>query len=176
LVEREVYLIGRIDEEKIDKLRERVSKLLEEDREKEITLFICSGGGNGDVAIGFYDWIKLKNIPLSTVAIGPVSSAAIIIFLSGRKRKAAPHSWFLIHRGGRIKYEIWKNLLRILSPRRYREEVDWEKIFNKLEEEIIEKETKLSKETVKTAVTKAHLMLTSEKAKEVGLVDEVIQT
>lgn len=174
--EREVYLIGKIDEKNINKAREGVLKAWKENPEKEIILFICSGGGKGDIAISFYEWIKLKKIPLVTIAIGQVSSAAIIVFLSGRKRKATPHSWFLVHRGGNgIKYEIWKAILKILWPRRYREEIDWEKTFKKLEGEIIRKETKLSKEAIKTAFTKAHLMLTSEKAKDIGLIDEVIQ-
>ena len=121
---REVYLMGRINEESVNKARERILELWEADQSKEITLFICSSGGAGNPAIAFYEWVKLKNIPLVTVAIGEVSSAAIIIFLSGQKRKATQHSWFMVHPGGHLTYEIQRKVLRILAPptlsRKYR--------------------------------------------------------
>ena len=172
---RDVYLVGDIIAENITKTGEKILKLWEENPEEEIILYICSGGGGGAVAIGFYDWVRLKNIPLITIAIGEVLSAAVIVFLSGKKRKATSHSWFGIHRGGRFSFDVWRQLMRILSPSRYREGVELQRTFKSLEEEIIKKETKLPEKQIRKALAKAHLILTAEKAKEVGLIDEIIQ-
>lgn len=172
---REVYLIGKIDVESINKIRERILDLWEVDQNKEITLFICSGGGKGIPAIGFYEWIKVKKIPLITVAIGEVSSAAIPIFLSGNSRKATSHSWFLMHSGESIKLGLERKLLKVVSPRRYREDIDWLGTWRRFEKEIIKKETRLPAQVIKAALAKTHLILDPQKAKEAGFIQEIIK-
>lgn len=171
---REVYLIGEINAENINKTREKILELLRETPEQEIILLISSGGGGGSPALSFYEWVRLKNIPLTTIAIGEVSSAAVIVFLSGIKRKATPHSWFCIHKGGRLEYEIWLKLLKIFSLNRYKDEVDWLKTFKELEGKIIQSETQLPAEEIKRILTKAHRIFSVQEAKNVGLIHEII--
>jgi|GEM_PF-1946607 len=173
---REVYLRGDINVENITKTSEEIRKLYKENPEEEITLYICSVGGIRSLAISFYEWVNYKNIPLITVAIGEVSSAAVIVFLSGKKRRATLHSWFGIHPGGGgIKDDVWRQLLRMVSPWRYREEMEWLRTVRSIEEEIIKEKVKLPEKQIRKALTKAHLIFTAEKAKEVGLIDEIIQ-
>lgn len=172
---REVYLVGDINAETIEKARKRILKLLKENPKEEITLLISSGGGGGSPAIIFYEWVKLKNVPLTTVAIGEVSSAATIVFLSGKKRKATPHSWFTFHKGGSLTYEIKLKLLRIISPTRYRDETDWMKIYKEMVIKIVQKETRISEAAIREAVTKAHLIFTPEEAQKVGLIQEILR-
>jgi ATP-dependent protease ClpP protease subunit len=173
---REVYLIGMIGTENINKTIEEIRKLYKENPQEEITLLIGSGGGAIGPALNFYEWVKLKNIPLVTVAIGEVSSAAVFIFLAGQKRKATSHSFFLLHKGGSFKEDIRMRFLRILSPSRYRDDADWWKIYKKFEIEIVKKETKLPQEKIQKALTKEHLILTPEEAKNFGLIDEIIES
>jgi len=156
---REVYLIGMIGTENINKTIEEIRKLYEEDPQEEITLLIGSGGGTIGPALTFYEWVKLKSIPLVTVAIGEVSSAAVIIFLAGQKRKATSHSFFLLHKGGSFKEDVRMLLLRVFSPSRYRDDADWWKTWRKFEIEILKKETKLPPKKIEIALTKAHLIL-----------------
>jgi ATP-dependent protease ClpP protease subunit len=173
--EREVYLIGMIGTENINKTIEEIRKLHEKNPQEEITLLIGSGGGAIGPALNFYEWVKLKNIPLVTIAIGEVSSAAVIIFLAGQKRKATPHSFFTLHKGSSFKEDIRMLLLRFFSPFRYRDEADWWKTWKKFEIEIFKKETKLPQEEIQKALTKEHLVLTPKEAKKFGLIDEIIQ-
>jgi len=173
-MKREVYLIGMISTENINKIMEEIRKLYEGNPEEEVTLLIGSGGGAIGAALSFYEWIKIKNIRLVTVAIGEVSSAAVIIFLSGQKRKATPNSFFALHKGGSFKEDIRMALLRILSPSRYRDESDWWKTYKKFEVEIVKKETKISSEEIEKALTKEHLILPATEALRCGLIHEII--
>lgn len=64
---------------------------------KDILLTITSTGGNPFAAFGFYDWVRIKEIPLVTLALGNVDSAAIILFLAGETRIASAHALFRFH-------------------------------------------------------------------------------
>jgi ATP-dependent protease ClpP protease subunit len=173
---RKVYLIGVINTESVNKTREQITALWQDGRQKEeITLFVCSGGGMVVPAISFYEWIKIHKIPLITVAMGEVASAAIPLFLSGKPRKATPHSWFIIHPSGTIGYKFYLKLLRIMSPRRYKEDVEREETYNNFYREIIYEETHLSQITTKRSLTKAHLILTPQEAQNVGFIQEIIE-
>ena len=63
-----------------------------------------------------------------------------------------------------------------MPPRRYRENIEWLQIFKELETRIVSRETKLPQDEARRALTKTHLILTSQKAKEAGFIDEIIQT
>jgi ATP-dependent protease ClpP protease subunit len=173
---REVYLIGMIGAENINKTIEEIRKLYEENPQEEIALLIGSGGGAIGPALNFYEWVKLKNIPLVTIAIGEVSSAAVIVFLAGQKRKATSHSYFILHKGGSFKEDIRMLLLRLFSPSRYRDEADWWKTWRKFETEIVKKKTKIPPDEIEKALTKEHLVLTPGEAKKFGLIDEIIES
>jgi ATP-dependent protease ClpP protease subunit len=92
-----VALLGLINLETISKVTERIVKLYDESNTETIHLFICSSGGDLGVAFGFYDVVKGLNIPIQTIAVGYIRSAAMVIFLSGEKRWISPHSTVLIH-------------------------------------------------------------------------------
>ena len=64
---------------------------------KDILLTITSTGGNPFAVFAFYDWIRIKEIPLITLALGNINSAAIILFLSGETRIAGANSIFRFH-------------------------------------------------------------------------------
>jgi ATP-dependent Clp protease protease subunit len=173
-MEREVYLVGSITSDTINRVMEEILRFFKENPEEEIVLLISSCGGSGRAAITFYEWVRFKNIPLTTVAIGEVSSAAVIVFLSGKRRKATSHSWFALHKGGSLKGDIVMMLLRVLSPSRYRDEADWGKMYKLAEKEITRKETKFSQEEIEKALEREHLILNAEEAKKYGLIDEII--
>lgn len=58
-----------------------------------------SYGGDLEQAFFFCDLIKSSRIPIITVAMGVAMSAGFLIFISGNKRYAFPHSQLLIHSG-----------------------------------------------------------------------------
>lgn len=66
---------------------------------KPIYIFCHSYGGDLEQAFYFCDLIKSSRIPIVTVAMGVTMSAGFLIFVSGHKRYAFPHSVLLIHSG-----------------------------------------------------------------------------
>lgn len=63
----------------------------------DITLCICSGGGNVGAGIGIYNFIKMQPVPITTYAFGICGSIAATMFLAGSRRLAAPASQFSLH-------------------------------------------------------------------------------
>ena len=64
-----------------------------------LRLFIHSYGGDIEQALFFCDLIKASRIPIITIAMGVAMSAGFLIFLSGKKRYAFPHTSMLVHTG-----------------------------------------------------------------------------
>ena len=64
-----------------------------------IYLFINTPGGDLTSSNYFCDLIKSSRIPIYTVAMGMAMSAGFLIFISGKKRFAFPHSQLLVHLG-----------------------------------------------------------------------------
>lgn len=64
-----------------------------------LRLFIHSYGGDIEQALFFCDLIKASRIPIITIAMGVAMSAGFLIFLSGGKRYAFPHTSMLVHTG-----------------------------------------------------------------------------
>lgn len=64
-----------------------------------IRLFIHSYGGDIEQALFFCDLVKLSRIPIITIGMGVAMSAGFLIFLSGKKRYAFPHTSMLVHSG-----------------------------------------------------------------------------
>lgn len=63
----------------------------------EVQIYISSGGGEVDVAIELYRFLKDSGFKIHTINTSVVNSAAIIIYLAGIKRKCYPESTFYIH-------------------------------------------------------------------------------
>lgn len=64
-----------------------------------IYLFIHSYGGDIEQSLFFCDLVKSSRIPIITIAMGVAMSAGFLIFLSGKKRYAFPHTSMLVHSG-----------------------------------------------------------------------------
>jgi ATP-dependent protease ClpP protease subunit len=64
---------------------------------KSITLCLTSNGGNADQALYVFGVLSALSIPVYTHAIGAVQSAAMIVFMCGKRRTASPGTTFLFH-------------------------------------------------------------------------------
>ena len=64
-----------------------------------LTLIINSGGGSGTDAFALIDTMKGSGIPIRTVGLGEISSAALMIFMAGEKgqRILTPNTSILSH-------------------------------------------------------------------------------
>ena len=175
--EREVFLRDWIDPDKMEEVEKQVNDLFAENPDEKITLFISSSGGNIDPAWAFYELIKGKKIPLITVARGRVCSAAMLVFMSGTKRKATQNSVFLIHPGayrGEIFYLFKLNILKFISPRQYKEEIAWTKAIQEVEARILSEDSRVTPKEALKLVNKDFKIFGAEEAKRLGIIDEII--
>lgn len=90
------YFYGIIDQDTVGEFIDKVL-LAECDAGAQLRIYISSGGGDPQAAMGLYDWLQLREA--DTVAMGDVASAAVPLFLAGKVRTALPNARFLIHPG-----------------------------------------------------------------------------
>ena len=64
---------------------------------ESLTVNINSEGGEVTYGIALYNYLKSMPFPVYTHNLGDVSSAAVLLYLAGEVRTAAPNSRFMIH-------------------------------------------------------------------------------
>jgi len=74
-------------------------KNVPKDELKPIYILIHCFGGDLEQSNFMCDLIKASRIPVITVAMGAAMSAGFLMFISGHKRYAFPHSQLLVHSG-----------------------------------------------------------------------------
>jgi ATP-dependent protease ClpP protease subunit len=154
-------------------VRELMGKILEIDPQEEIILYISSGGGFMSAAMMFYEFIKARNVNLTTVGLGSVSSAALVLILSGKKRKATSRTRFLMHPIV-DSTSLFRRILRRLSPRESRENKAVDALFNTKCQAIFSREIKLSSVEIKKYLTREHLLMGAQEALSAGFIHEII--
>ncbi len=94
------YLSGEIDEDTVnDCVRWLIFENLDVAKDKVLTLYINSTGGDLYHAFALIDMMHSSHHPVRTIGIGAVMSAAFLIFACGNKneRYAAKNTSFMIH-------------------------------------------------------------------------------
>lgn len=96
---RTLMITGPVTDKMAAYCSSRLMVLEQMDAEKPITVLINSPGGSADSGFAMYDIMKFVTPPIRTIVNGLCASAAILVFLAGRKgqRFAMPNSRFLIH-------------------------------------------------------------------------------
>lgn len=97
LMHREIECVGKITAESANSLISQIRYLHYEDKEKPITLFINSPGGEVTSGLAIYDVMMAVSNPIHTVCLGTASSMAAILFAAGDERKILPHAKVMIH-------------------------------------------------------------------------------
>ena len=100
LLEQRVIMVAKpVDREMAAAICAQLLLMDADDKAKPITMYVNSPGGDADSGFGIYDVMKFIEAPITTVCLGLAASAAVIIYVGGRKdrRFAMPHSRFLIH-------------------------------------------------------------------------------
>jgi ATP-dependent protease ClpP protease subunit len=64
---------------------------------QSVTLCISSNGGSTEQAFYAYEVLRALPVPINTINMSIVHSAANIIFMAGERRSATPESYFLFH-------------------------------------------------------------------------------
>lgn len=129
-----------------------------------ITLCINSFGGSVREALRLYDLISTMNV--DTIATGSVMSAAVIIFLAGKKRYSTPRSTFMIH-------QISVTLEGMLSG--IQEDLEEINRLQTIFDSIIISKTIITKKDLEDVYReKRDWYINTLTAKDLGIIDDVI--
>ncbi|HET6770842.1 MAG TPA: ATP-dependent Clp endopeptidase proteolytic subunit ClpP [Actinomycetota bacterium] len=168
LKERIVFLGTPIDDQVANLVMAQLLHLESDEPEKDINLYINSPGGDITSLFAVYDTMQYIKPDVSTICMGQAASASAVLLAAGAagKRYALPHSRVLIHQphggasGQAVDIEIQaKEILR----------------YRKLLDELLARHTGQSLEKI-AKDTDRDFIMTSEQAKEYGIIDEVIST
>ena len=93
------FLQGEIDSDKVDNILRWLTFENLEGHRKHLTLYINSPGGDLYDAFALIDAMRASHIPIYTVGMGAVMSAAFMIFVSGERghRFLAPNTGVMCH-------------------------------------------------------------------------------
>ena len=133
----------------------------------ELIIQISSSGGSSDHGLLAYNFLKQISIPKTTIGMGNVDSAAIMIFAAGDKRLAMPSCRFVLHEaiatlGGQFSPSKLSEMARLIQ----RITDDYS--------EVVSKVTGKEKSIIDTEVRKGSV-LSSQEAKELNLVTEILE-
>ena len=167
LKERIIFLVGPINDNVASLVTAQLLFLESEDPKKEIYLYINSPGGLVTAGLGIYDTMQYIKPDVSTLCIGQAASMGSFLLAAGKKGKrfSLPNSRIMVHQpsagfqGQATDIEIHANEVLALKER-----------LN----EIYSKHTGKSVDDIKKALERDNFM-TPEKAKEFGLIDQVVE-
>ncbi len=168
---RHLFLNDQVDENLIVTLvysiqrYNRLDKGLDPKDRKPIYLYLNTPGGQVIDGYSLVDTITTSITPVYVVNVGLCASMGFIIFISGHKRFALPHSQFLMHDGSSVCWD---------STAKAKDRMDFE--LNQVEKatkEFIVGHTKISDKLYDKKYRVEWYMYPHE-AKEMGVVDHIV--
>ena len=101
LRERIIFIGDAIEDHVANLIIAQLLFLDSEDPEKDIHIYINSGGGVVTAGLAIYDTMQYLRSPINTVCIGQAASMAAVLLAAGApgKRFALPNSRIMIHQG-----------------------------------------------------------------------------
>ncbi len=168
LKERIIFLGGPVNDVVANSVIAQLLFLASKDPQKDIQLYLNTPGGSVTAGMAVYDTMQYVKPDVSTVCVGSAASMGATLLAAGAKGKrfALPNSQILLHQvaggvtGQATEIEITaKQILKIK-----------EKLNNILSKHTGQPLKKVEKDTDRD------FYLTSEEAKEYGIIDKVIKT
>ena len=140
-----------------------------EKRQKELTLGICSRGGDLNACFALVDIMKGSKIPIKTVGLGMIASCGLLMFITGTKgrRILTPNTSILSHQysWGSVgkEHELFARVKEL--------ELTTERMINHYK-----KCTGLKETDIRKYLLPPHdVWLSAKEAKKLGLCDKVEQ-
>jgi ATP-dependent Clp protease protease subunit len=101
LKDRIIFITDMIEDNMANLIIAQLLFLDSEDPEKDIHVYINSGGGVVTAGLAIYDTMQYLRSPINTVCIGQAASMAAVLLMAGApgKRFALPNSRIMIHQG-----------------------------------------------------------------------------
>ncbi len=166
LKERIVFMGYPIDDQIANVIIAQLLYLEREDPDKDINIYINSPGGVISAGLAIYDTMQLLRCDLATICVGECASMATVLLAAGTKGKryALPHSTIHIHqaRGGATGQaaDIEIHAKEVLRR-------------NQVVKDILALHTGRPIEDI-TRDTDRDFFMDAEKAKDYGIVDEIL--
>ena len=164
--DRIIFLGTPIDDTVANLIIAQLLILESDDPDKDVTMYINSPGGEITGLFAIYDTMQYIKCDVQTICIGQAASAAAVLLASGApgKRFILPHARVLIHQPhGGAQGQAVDIQIQAKEITRMRETLD----------EILAHHTGQTVEKIATDTDRDFIM-TSDQAKEYGIVDEVI--
>ena len=168
LKERVIFVVGPIEDHMANLIVAQLLFLESENPDKDISLYINSPGGSVTAGLAIYDTMQFIKPDVSTLCTGQAASMGAILLAGGcaGKRYGLPHSRVMIHQplggtqGQATDIDIHaKEILKMRDTLNH----------------ILSKHTGQPIQKVKKDTERDYFM-TSEEAKQYGIVDKVITT
>lgn len=168
LKDRIVFIGSIIDEEVANLVIAQLLFLEAEDKDRDISIYINSGGGVVSAGLAIYDTMQYIKPDVTTICMGMAASMAALLLAAGTKSKrfALPHSRMLIHQpmggiqGQAVDIEIHaKEIMKMKN--------ELNAIFAKHTGQTV---AKIEKDSDR------NFWISAEDAKNYGIVDTVIKT
>ncbi len=166
MMDRIIFLGTQIDDYTANTLQAQLLYLDSVDSTKDISIYINSPGGSVYAGLGIYDTMQFISSDVSTICTGMAASMASVLLVAGaeKKRFALKHSRVMIHQplggvqGQASDIEITAREIQNIKKELYT---------------IISDHSKTSYDKV-WADSDRDYWMTAEKAKEYGMVDEIL--
>jgi ATP-dependent Clp protease protease subunit len=166
LKDRIIFLGTAIDDNVANVVVAQMLYLEAEDPDKEIFFYLNSPGGHVSSGMAIYDTMQYIKPQISTVCMGQAASMAAILLAAGEKGKrfALPHSRILIHQPlGGFQGQATDIDIQAREILRLKDELN--KILAELTGQQL---SKIMNDTERD------YFMTSQQAKEYGLIDEIV--
>jgi ATP-dependent Clp protease, protease subunit len=168
LKERIVFLAGPVTDTVANSIIAQLLFLASQDSKKPIQLYINTPGGSVTAGMAIYDTMQYVNCPISTVCVGMAASMGATLLAAGSKGKrfALPNSQILLHQvAGGVSGEAIE--IEITARQIVKIKENLNRILAKHTGQSLDK---ISKDTDRD------FYLSSEEAKDYGVIDQVIKT
>jgi ATP-dependent Clp protease protease subunit len=166
LKDRIIFLGAPIDDIFANLIIAQLLFLEAEDPEKDINLYVNSPGGSVTAGLGIYDTMQYVKPPINTICLGQAASMGAFLLAAGTKGKrfALPNARVMIHQPmGGFSGQATEIDIHAREILKIRERLN----------EIMAKHTGQPLERI-ALDTERDYFLSSEEAKQYGLIDEVI--
>lgn len=165
LRERIIFLTGQVEDHMASIIVAQLLFLESENPDKPISMYINSPGGVVTAGMSIYDTMQYIKPEIHTLCVGQACSMGSLLLTAGDKRYATPHARVMVHqpsggfRGQATDIEIHAKEILELKKR-----------LNG----VYVKHTGQKLATIEKAMERDNFM-SAEKAKEFGLIDEIVE-
>ena len=166
LQDRIIFLHEEIDSEVASRVIASMLYLDKQNKNKEISVYINSPGGETEAALAIYDMFQFVSSPIKTICVGRACSAAADLLAAGSpgKRFASPNSEIMIHS---VQAELSG------SNKEIQDEAEMLKKFHKRSIQILSSHTGQTFERVAKDCEQDKYM-TADEALEYGIIDKIL--